>query len=805
MIQKKTRIIILSLILFSVSKSYGQYKSVNVSGTIVDKTAKTALPFVSVILKTAKDTSFITGTVSNEEGRFTLSNIKPNDYVLVVSFPGYFPQQQALYVGTLSEFLEVPPIELEDSTKAIGGATITAQQDAVSGKMDKKTFSVDDNLSQGGGSVLQAMQNLPGVTIQDGKVLLRGSDKITVLIDGKQTSLTGMGSQSGLDNIPASAIEKIEIINNPSAKYDANGNAGIINIIYKKNKKDGLNGKVGLTGGLGALWVRKENLPGIRPQYVHTPKANPTLSFNYRKNKVNLFFQGDYLYTETLNKNEFVTRTYDSGTVIQQQTKRNRNTHFATAKAGMDYNINARNMLTISGLYGLEKIIDHGDEPFFNSDFSERLRLWQFLEDELKTTVMVSTAYQHKFKQLGHSLSAGFNYTFHREDEKYFFDNILPSFSGKDAFKLISDEQVADFNLDYVKPLRYGRFEGGAKFRLRDIPTNMQFIPGRNSPLDSTAGGPATYKETIPALYGNYVFENKKWEAEMGLRVEYVNINYVVGSAHPVYQSNGYHYTQPFPNVRLAYKLNNNHRITLFYNRRVDRPNEVDIRIFPKYDDAEIIKVGNPALRPQFTNTLEMGYKTNWKKSYFYAAAYHKMANGTITRIASTLPNSTLIYAIFQNAKRSYNTGLELVFSKDVSKGFSFNINLNGYQNIIDGFTVQNKYPAANTFTAERQEIFSGNGKLNTIFHLPKSFDIQATFVYLAPDIIPQGTIGKRFSLDMGMKKGIQKGKGELFFNATDLANTMVVRKRIQGRDFHYTLVDYSETQVIRLGYSYKF
>jgi outer membrane receptor protein involved in Fe transport len=520
---------------------------------------------------------------------------------------------------------------------------------------------------------------------------------------------------------------------------------------------------------------------------------------------VNWSFDGDYLYTQTLNKNEFVTRKYDDGTIIQQQTKRNRNTHFATFKTGVDYTINDRNLFTISGLFGTEKIIDRGDQPFFNSDLSERLRLWQFLEDELKITAMASFAYQHKFKQPGHVLNAGFNYTFHREDEKYFFDNILPTFTGKDAFALISDEHVADFNLDYGKPLKYGRIEGGIKFRWREIPTNMKFIPGLNSPLDSASGGPATYKEIIPALYGNYVFENKKFEAEVGLRVEYVNINYVVGANHPVYKTDGYNYTQPFPNVRLAYKINDRNKLSLFYNRRVDRPNEVDIRIFPKYDDAEIIKVGNPAMRPQFTNTFELGYKTNWNKGYLYAAAYHKLADGTITRIASSIPGSTLIYSIFQNAKRSYQTGLEIVLSQEVVKWFSFNLNLNGYHNRIDDFTVENKYPVNNVFSADMQQIFSGNAKLNTLFHLPKNFDVQATFIYLAPDIIPQGKIAQRFSLDFGIKKTIQKGKGELFLNATDLANTMVIKKQIQGKEFNYVSTDYYETQVVRLGYSYKF
>jgi outer membrane receptor protein involved in Fe transport len=795
-------IIILQFFIFSIS--YAQ-TNVTVSGSIKDKNTKSVLPFVNVVLKTEKDSSFVSGTVTNEEGRFSLSKIKSGNYYLEVSYIGYKTTKQSLFVGNLTEYLDIKNIEIEEKSTSLQEVVITGKTTEISEKMDKKTFSLKDNISQSGGSVLQAIQNLPSVTVQDGKVQLRGNDKVTVLIDGKQTALTGFGNQTGLDNIPASAIEKIEIINNPSAKYDANGNAGIINIIYKKNKKDGFNGKVGFTTGVGSLWVRKENLPTIRPQYNLTPKINPSVSLNYRKNKVNVFFQGDYLYTETLNKNEFVTRNYDNGEVINSQLKRNRNTHFTTLKSGIDYAINEQNLLTISGLFGSEKIIDRGDQPFFNADFSQRKRLWQFLEDELKTTVMATANYQHKFAAAGHLLNIGFNYTFHREDEKYFYDNYLPTSTGTDAFKLLSDEQVYDFNLDYIKPLKYGRIETGIKLRNRNIPTNMQFIPGVNSVLDVNAGGWATYKELIPAVYGNYIFENKKWEAELGLRIEYVKIQYDVNPNHIVYQSDGYNYTQPFPNLRLAYKINDNNKVSIFYNRRVDRPNEVDIRIFPKYDDAEIIKVGNPALRPQFTNSIELGYKKSWEKGSLYNAIYHRFADGTITRISSTVPPSNLIYATFQNVNKSYNTGIELVLAQEISKLYSFNINLNAYRNQIDAFTVENKYPSTHTFSADKQEIYSGNIKLNNTFHFPKNIDLQLTGIYLAPDIIPQGKIKSRFSLDFGLKKAIQKGKGELFFNATDILNTMIIKKEINGQGFNYTSNDYYETQVIRIGYSYKF
>ncbi len=801
------------LALFDPSVASAQTPGVTISGAVSEQTTKTVMPYVNVILKTERDSAFVTGTVTDEAGRYTLAGVKLGSYFLEFSLIGYAPKRQALYVGSLTSFLEAGTVELAEDAQTLSEVVVTGQQEGLSDKMDKKTFSVADNISQAGGSVLQAMQNLPGVAVQDGKVLLRGSDRVAVLMDGKQTAITGFGNQQGLDNIPASAIERIEIINNPSAKYDANGNAGIINIIYKKNKQEGFNGKAGFTTGLGALWERRENLPTIRPQYRATPKINPSLSLNYRKGKVNAFFQGDYLYTETLNKNEFVTRTYDDGTIIQQQSKRNRNTTFITTKAGVDWNISENDQLTVSGLFGSEKIIDNGDQPFFNGNLSERYRLWQFLEDELKTTVVASATYQHKYRQPGHTLNLGFNYTFHREDEKYFFTNIRPTFTGQDSFKLLSDESVGDLTLDYLRPLRYGRFEGGFKFRRRVIPTNMQFFPGLNSPLDSLAGGAATYAETIPAVYGNYVFENKKIEAEVGLRVEYVGLNYTVNPDHPTYQSDGYNYTQPFPNVRLAYKFNERNKLSLFYNRRVDRPNEVDIRIFPKYDDAEIIKVGNPALQPQFTSSVELGYRANLNKGYFYTALYHRQTNGTITRIASTVPGDStnparannLIYNIFQNADLSYNTGVELVFSHTLSPALSFSLNLNGYRNQIDAFTVRNLYPIENTFVVEKQEMFSGNVKLNTLIHLPKSLDVQFTAIYLAPDLIPQGRIGSRFSLDAGVNKTLRGGKDELFLNATDLLNTMIIKRDIRGEGFSYTSTDYNETQVVRVGYSRKF
>lgn len=349
--------------IFSLSCSLLQAQNgVTLSGKVADAATREPLPYLNLVLKTEKDSVFAAGTIANEFGEFSITGLKQGSYWLEATYIGYQPNRQRILIGELSRFLDLGVILMQEVPSALGEVIISAKSDAVSAQMDKKTFSVSDNISQQGGSVLQSMSNLPGVTVsQDGKVQLRGSDKVAILIDGKQTALTGYGSQIGLDNLPASAIERIEIINNPSAKYDANASAGIINLVFKKQEQEGFNGKMGLAAGAGAWWVKKENMPGVRPQYQRTPKINPSFSANYRKRNINVFFQGDWLYAPTLNKNEFSTRTYDDGTVIFQQVKRNRRTDYATAKTGVDIQLNTRNTFSVSGLFNREKILDNGD------------------------------------------------------------------------------------------------------------------------------------------------------------------------------------------------------------------------------------------------------------------------------------------------------------------------------------------------------------------------------------------------------------------------------------------------------------
>lgn len=797
-------LLLLSILLGHQAMAQAAGTNVSLSGRVIDAATRVAVQYATVQLTRERDSSFVGGRLTDSTGAFTFTALGRGRYVLSVRTIGYAPASQQVLVGELSSYLDVGAIAMTRTTQTLSGVVVTGAADGVSAAMDRRTLTVADNVSQVGGSVLQAMSTVPGVTVsQDGKVLLRGSDKVVVLIDGKQTALTGFGSQVGLENIPASALDRIEIIANPSARFDANASAGVINLVLRKEERRGFNGRVGMVAGAGALWEKRENLPTIRPQYRVTPKLNPSLSLNYRRGGTNSFLRLDWLHSPTLNKNEFATRTYDDGTVIVQQIKRNRDTDYATLNFGVDHEFSRRNTLRVSALLNQETIIDRGDNPYFDETLQTRSRLWQFLEDEVKYTAFGTAALEHRFAQAGHTLTATTVYSFHREDEQYFFTNTLPASTGEDAFKLLSDEHVVDLNLDYVRPLRQGRFEGGFKGRYRSIPVDMRFFPGLNSPIDSGAGGWATYRERIPAVYATYVYETRRVELEGGLRLESVSVDYEVNPDHNTYRSDGYRYFQPFPNLRVAYKLNDANKLSFFANRRVDRPNEVDIRIFPKYDEPELIKVGNPALQPQYATSLELGYKTTWTTGSVYAAGFHRIVDGTITRIATQVPGSPILYNVFQNAGRSWSSGAEVVWQQAVTPTLQLGANASVFRRTVDAFSVVNLYPQPVTFSAPREALTSGTVKTTLSVSLPAAWQLQVAGVYLAPDLFPQGRLGSRSAVDLGLKRTLRRG--ELVVNATDVFNTNQARRTVRGTDFEIVSKDYLETQVVRVGYMFAF
>ncbi|NQU87369.1 MAG: TonB-dependent receptor [Mariniphaga sp.] len=779
-----------------------------ISGRIFDNGTNQPLPFTTITVQNGDQ--IITGDISDEDGRFVISGIAKGEYVVTCSFIGYDELEIPILIGELNNIFDLGRIQLNPSSEELSEVIVEAKQDILSSGLDKKTFSIENNIAQSGGSVMDAMKTMPGVTVdQEGKVMLRGSDKVMVLIDGKQSSLTGFGNQKGLESIPAGNIESIEIINNPSAKYDATGMAGIINILYKKEKESGFNGDVGFAFGLGALTKPKEDLPTELGSFSMNPKLIPSLNLNYKTDKLNMFLLSEILFQEKLPNNEFTTRHYDDGRNTISQVPENRRQQHYIINGGIDFFLNEKNTLTLSGIYDWESHVDTAQVAYMNMDTWKRYRIWHWNEEEITGYMNYSLNWNHQFAEPGHEFDARVQYTKGWEDESYFLNDSSVVRQGKDATHILATEHTTNLALDYVKPLRSGRLESGTKFQWRRLPVEYTITPGSNSIIYPNMGDWSDWGEDIYAGYINYVYEKPKFDIEGGLRAEHTSVFYTISPENIYYPKNdSYNYFELFPSIRLTFKLNQGNSISAFYNRRVDRPGEPELRIFPKYDDPELMKVGNPYLRPQFTQTFELAYKLRWESGSVFLSGYYRMIEDAFQRIYS-IDNSNSEYSIvnkiYQNTGSATNTGLELIFSQQVVDAWKLSGSFNWYNNVIDSYNGIMYFPYERTFLLEEATDKTWDMKVNNQIDLPKGLQIQLTGVYYAPKYIPQGKQLARSSVDLGIKKGILKGKGEVIFSFSDIFNNFGIRQEISGEGFNALYENYYETQVARFGFKYKF
>ncbi|GLU45163.1 TonB-dependent receptor [Muricauda sp. NBRC 101325] len=784
-------------------------ESITITGQLLDTENKESLAFANVSVFKEGEGTLVTGAITDENGRFNILGLPLGSYTLNFSFIGYTTEERKIEAGGLNTVFDLGEIALVPNAQSLEEVEVVGRQATTNAALDKKSFNLENNIAQSGGSVMDAMKTLPGVTFdQDGKVILRGSDKVVVLIDGKQSSLTGFGNQKGLANIPASNIEKIEIINNPSAKYDANGFAGIVNIVYKKEKQTGFNGDIGLSFGLGALGKRRADTPTELGSFSVNPKLIPSLSLNYRKDKVNYFLQSEFIVQEALPNNEFTTRNYNDGRNILSQVPENRKQFRSIINGGIDYELDDKNSFTFSGLYDRERHIDSAQVAFIDQDVNTRNRFYSWQEEEITRFINATVHYRHKFEQPGHTLSASAQYTQGLEDETYSLNDSSSVRIGTDKTNIRAIENTTSLSSDYVRPLKSGRLELGAKLRIRRLPVDYTITPGNQSIIYPDLGTFSDWGENLYAGYVNYVLEKKYYDVEAGLRAEQTNVFYDLDPANGYYPNNDkYDYFELFPNLRFTYKLNAQNKISAFYNRRIDRPGEPELRVFPKYDDPELLKVGNPYLRPQFTDAVELAHKYSWGSGSLYSALYHRMIQDQYMRIYSidnSNPDYDIVNRIYQNTGKATNTGIELLLGQDITNDWKFSATFNWFSNSIDAYQGTLLFPYERSFSTEKSTADAWNAKLSTEWALPKNFSLQLTGIYYSDKNIPQGKELSRSSIDLGLKKGLWQNKAELTFSASDILNRFGIRQQISENGFTAVYQNYFETQIFRIGFKYK-
>lgn len=784
-------------------------QDITIAGSVFDGRTGAPLPFATIAVTDVNSGQLITGSVSNDLGHFSVRGDLQGAYMIKVTYMGFTEKQIDVLIGELNQHYDLGRIELLPESETLDEVSVSAIQSELSRQLEKKTFRLEDMIARSGGSVLEAMKVLPGVTVdQEGKIILRGSDKVVVLINGKQSSLTGFGNQKGLDNIPASNVESIEIINNPSSKYEARGMAGIINIIYKKENQEGLNADIGFTYGIGALTKPRVDLPTELGSFGPNSKYIPSLNMNYRKGKMNFFLLAESMLLKDLPNNEFTTRYYEDGRSTVSQVPENRTQQHHILNGGLEFAFNNRNALVLSGIYDWEKHVDTAQVPYFNLATDQRYRYITWMEEEITGYMNYAANFTHKFVQPGHEFEARLQYTRGWEDETYHINDSSEYRQGRDNTNILAVEHTTSFTTDYTKPLKSGRFEAGGKFQVRYLPVEYSVIAGQNSIIYPGMGSWSDWGENIYALYGNYVLEKSAYNIEAGLRTEYTSVFYNMDPANIYYEENdAYNYLGLFPSLRLSYKPGHMHRFSAFYNRRIDRPGEPELRIFAKSDDHELLKVGNPYLRPQYTQSFELAYRLKWSSGMMYLAGYHRIITDPYMRIYTADTSNIdydVIVKIYANTGSATNTGVELVFGQQLLKFWKISGNTNFYRNAIDAYTGEVRFPYVHTFKIASSEENTWDAKLSNQLKINNNLEIQVSAIYMAPKNIPQGRQYARSSIDLGLSLKILEGKGTVNLSASDILNTYGIRQDIEGEGFSAAYENYYETQIIRLGLKYR-
>ena len=795
-------------------------------GKVLDKQTKRpiASASVQVIVKAhnrltnqLKD-SVIAAMLSETNGDFDFENIPAFDslQILVSSvdynvYSDYFSFANKNTGANAPTEHDLGNIEMSHLAKKLQAVTIVMEKPALQMGIDKKIFDVNKSISSKGGTAVDIMKNIPSVSVDvDGNVELRNSTP-TIFIDGRPTILT-------LDQIPSDNIDRIELITNPSAKYDASTTGGIINIILKKNKRTGLNGLVSAAAGTQGLFSGNANL-------------------NLRQGKLNFFVSGGYHGSDGKSNSKSYRQDKTNGVIddyFNQYSKNERSRKFASLRFGLDYFMDNRNILTLSqglvqGRFGND---ESQDQEYLNSSkvmtrYGDRTSDEHFQFNRYNT----QASYTHKFPKEGEEIDGSVNVSYGNVKDNavilnnfYFPDGTLYSDPNNVRNGGANDNNQVTAKIDFVNPLKDDKkIETGLRSYINNYTSyfnSFSVVNGTETKLPLSNN--YKYTEVVHAAYFTYTGKIKSIGYQAGLRGEYSKFT---GTLIDSAKKFGYEYPDQisniwdalFPSLYLSKKLNEDDEIQLNYSRRVRRPNFWQLNPFIDINDPLNIQQGNPRLKPEFTNSMEFNYSNTFKnKSNFLGVLYYRNTQQDITRFSDTLtaeqyqqlnnaavdPNAILNTYI--NAQSTNRFGIELTLQQKFSTNFDITPSMNiNYRNVKAGAAQQNLSNEGWNWSSK----LTANYKIETEHpSLFNKLSFQLTAQYESPRVIPQGKRLERFDSDFGLKKDLFKNdKGSITFSVNDILNTHRYGVIYNTETFYQESYRRWNVRNFRITFSYKF
>ncbi|MBN2756459.1 MAG: TonB-dependent receptor [Bacteroidales bacterium] len=764
------------------------------SGTILDN-AGNPVEYATVSLFSLRDDKLVTGGITDEKGYFKITKIKLGGYKVDIKFIGFdkktiksvylFPKGRGKGEGIDQDLGQ---IILETSSIAIENVNVVADKLHVQYKIDKKIINVSQDVNAVGGTAVDVLENTPSVNVDiDGNVELRGSTNFTVLIDGKPTVLA---SDEALQQIPANLIENIEIITNPSAKFDPDGAAGIINVIMKKNQQRGVNGVVNVSIGTKEKYKADANFS------YKVGKFNITAGFDYRNEK--RFGTGSQ---------DRITNYIDTTFYMNYAGDRDMNILGYGIKGGIDYYINDNNTLTISGQYGqrefsrnLSSFYQEWSNPANTEDFYIRNSDVGYSGNSYS----INLNYSLKFKKPDRKLDALFYYSNWDgkridDQDKYITDlnaNIIDSEPELRKSDLINPSSDYRYQFDYVTPFgEEGVIEAGYQGRYEQKTADYQYVnydPVLNIWInDLDKMNKSDFYRNIQAVYGT--ISDKFWgfNYKIGLRMEYTDRLLDQYTSGDKYSVNRFDY---FPSAYITREINKKQQIQMSYSRRVNRPDDRDLNPFPNYADPYNVRMGNPALEPEYVDSYELNFQNRFGKSFLAFETYYRRTNNLISNI-NILAEDNVLYRTLANLNHDNSIGAELSANLSFTNWWKLNGSATAYYYSIigelDGENINN-------------DSYNWNLRLDNTFSFKSNTRIQLTAFYTGPSITAQGTRDEFYFMNVAIRQDLLNKKMTITAQLRDVFNTMAHSTTTETEDF-YTYSKFTrEGQVFTLSLTYR-
>ncbi|HLO91399.1 MAG TPA: TonB-dependent receptor [Lentimicrobium sp.] len=769
-----------------------------ISGAVHDEATGEHVEYANILLFSQRDSAMITGTITDTKGKFVINSINPGKYYLRVQFIGYENKDiPGLAINPQSADIKLGDIKIKSKSSALQGVEITSERSLISNNLDKKVITVDKNLALGGGTASDVMQNVPSVAVDaEGNISLRGNSNITLLVDGKPASQAGIAASDMLNTIPASSIESVEVITNPSVRYDPDGTTGIINIVLKKKALQGFNGLVSLNAGTG-------------------DKYNGSLVLNYRHSKFNAFINTDGRWnnSERDGKSIRTSNLGESVSILDQSDEGNFKRNMNRISGGIDYFIDTRNNLTLS--VAKRNMSFGGDGLMFNRTITDNVPLRLFHRynesDRSIDSWEYTLSYKHLFPEKGREFT----------NDIIVNDNKMKSYSYIDQqnFDLINNlpignqskqKNVADNNNlmltlqgNYVYPMANGsRIEAGYKADARDIMMNYDYT--NFNPLINewesqlSLNNRYDYNEQIYAVYGIYANSWKKLKYQGGLRVEQAYTNSVIDQTDVNRSDTSFktQYASLYPSLHLQYDIGNKKELQLSYSRRVRRAGPREMNPYVDYADSLNLRSGNPALKPEFTNSLEFGLTKYWETNSISGSLFYRYTNDEVEDVTTLLDAASGVTMTRPlNVSEETNYGLEIVTTINPAKWLRTNANLSFYQAVMSDIPEYN---------IEGSERFTWSARINMTFGVWKDGSFQMIANYNSPRRSLQEYMEDSYSADISFRQDLMKKKLSLSMRLTDIFDTRRFEQTIYGNNFTTISNRHMESRVLYFGIQYQ-